>query len=57
MALTTFRMKPTQPTIKIRTGLSTGWTFTNLSIAWRKIESASAKRKTPLKNAPIPQKD
>ena len=57
MALTTFKVRPTQPTTKTKTGLSTDCTSTNLSIAWRKIESASAKMKKPSKNEPIPQKD
>lgn len=51
-ALIIFKVKPMQPTIKISSGVCTSSTCTKRSMDWRKIDSASATRKTPLKKAP-----
>jgi hypothetical protein len=52
-ALIMFSPKPTQPTMSTIKGSSISSTLIKRSIDWSRIESASARRKTPLKNAPM----
>ena len=52
LALIRLRLNPTQPTISINRGFLTNSILMNLSIDCKKMESASARRNTPLKNAP-----
>ena len=44
--------RPMQPMMRTMMGSWTSVTLMNRSRDWRKIESASARRKTPLKKAP-----
>ena len=54
-ALIILSVNPIQPMIRTEKGFSILSTWTKRSNDWRNIESARARRKTPLKNAPIKQ--
>jgi len=48
-------IKPIQPMTRTEKGFSILSTWTKRSNDWRNIESARARRNTPLKNAPVKQ--
>lgn len=48
-----FRSKPIEPIMSTSLGESTTCRWTNRSSDWRHIDSANAKRNTPLKKAPM----
>ena len=54
-ALIILSVKPTQPMTRTKKGSSILSMWTKRSIDWRNTESARARRKTPLKNAPMEQ--
>ena len=54
-ALIISSVKPTQPMTRTKKGSSILSMWTKRSIDWRNTESARARRKTPLKNAPMEQ--